>query len=115
MMRDKLYETPPINRSLGIFPKSWSEEYAGRIPGNIPIWVGILAELTEFALFFVAYFIAKFYYPDIFSQGPQNLHTSLGVANTIILLTSSYFMAKAMSFIRIDNIIKCERYLWLSF
>jgi cytochrome c oxidase subunit 3 len=108
-------KTPPINSSLGIFPKSWSEEYAGRIPGNIPIWVGILAELTEFALFFVAYFIAKFYYPDIFSQGPQSLHTSLGVANTIILLTSSYFMAKAMSFIRIDNIIKCERYLWLAF
>jgi len=110
-----MMKTPPINPSLGIFPKSWSEEYAGRIPGNIPIWVGILAELTEFALFFVAYFIAKFYYPDIFSQGPQSLHTSLGVANTIILLTSSYFMAKAMSFIRIDNIIKCERYLWLTF
>lgn len=110
-----MMKTPPINKSLGIFPKSWSEESAGRIPGNIPIWVGILSELTEFALFFVAYFIAKFYYPDIFSQGPQNLHTSLGVANTIVLLTSSYFMAKAMSFIRINNRIKCERYLWLAF
>lgn len=107
-------KNPPINNSLGIFPKSWSEEYAGRIPGNIPIWVGILSELTEFGIFFAAYFVAKFYYADIFSQGPQSLHTSLGVANTIILLTSSYFMAKAMSFIRIDNKIKCERYLWLT-
>ena len=51
-----------VNRSLGIFPKSWSEERAGRIPGNIPIWVGILSELTEFGIFFAAYFIAKFYF-----------------------------------------------------
>lgn len=103
-----------IDSSLGIFPKSWSVEKAGRIPGNIPIWVGILSELTEFAIFFVAYFIAKFHYPEVFAEGPQSLHTSLGVINTIVLLTSSYFMAKAMSFIRLDNVQKCERYLWLA-
>ena len=105
----------PINRSLGIFPKSWSEQEAGRIPGNIPIWVGILSELTEFGIFFVAYFIAKFYYPEVFTEGPQSLHTLLGVTNTIILLTSSYFMAKAMANIRLNNKPKCERYLWLAF
>ena len=53
-------KSQPINNSLGIFPKSWSEEHAGRIPGNIPIWVGILSELTEFGIFFAAYFIANF-------------------------------------------------------
>jgi cytochrome c oxidase subunit 3 len=105
----------PLNNSLRIFPESWSEERAGRVPGNIPIWVGILSELTEFGIFFAAYFIAKFYYPDIFSQGPKSLHTSLGVTNTIVLLASSYFMAKAMSFIRRDNKVKCERYLWFAF
>ncbi len=105
-------ETP--NKSLGIFPKSWSEEKAGRIPGNIPIWVGILSELTEFGIFFVAYFIAKFHYPDAFSAGPQALHTTIGVTNTIVLLSSSYFMAKAISKIRIDDKKRCEYYLWLA-
>ena len=108
-------KSDPINKSLGIFPKSWSEKHAGKIPGNIPIWVGILSELTEFGIFFVAYFIAKFYYPEVFIQGPQSLHTSLGVTNTIVLLTSSYFMAKAMANIRLDNKVKCELYLWLAF
>jgi len=103
-----------INSSLGIFPKSWSEKQAGKIPGKVPIWVGILSELTEFGIFFAAYFIAKFYYPDVFSEDPQKLNTSLGVTNTIVLLFSSYFMAKAMSFIRLDNLVKCERYLWLA-
>jgi cytochrome c oxidase subunit 3 len=57
---------PP--NTLGIFPRSWSEERAGRIPGNIPIWVGILSELTEFGIFFVAYFIAKYHYPELFAS-----------------------------------------------
>jgi len=103
-----------LNSSLNIFPKSWSEERAGRIPGNIPIWVGILSELTEFGIFFAAYFIAKFYYPLVFAQGPLSLNTSLGVANTIVLLTSSYFMAKAMAHVRLDNLKKSECYLWLA-
>ncbi|WP_077284080.1 cytochrome c oxidase subunit 3 family protein [Cognaticolwellia aestuarii] len=102
------------SNTLGIFPRAWSEEQAGRIPGNIPIWVGILSELTEFAIFFVAYFVAKYYYPDVFAQGPQGLNTSLGVANTIILLSSSYFMAKAMMHIRLNNRGKCQGYLWLA-
>ena len=101
--------------SLGIFPSSWSEKRAGRIPGNVPIWVGILSELTEFGIFFVAYFIAKYNYPEVFAVGPLSLNTTLGVTNTIILLSSSYFMAKAMSNIRVDNLRKCERYLWLAF
>lgn len=59
----------------------------------------------------MAYFIAKFYYPNAFVRGQQSLNTSLG---TVILLFSSYFMAKAMCFIRVDNKAKCERYLWLT-
>ncbi|NMP31491.1 cytochrome c oxidase subunit 3 family protein [Thalassotalea sp. M1531] len=104
----------PANTSLNIFPKSWSEAHAGRVPGNIPIWVGILSELTEFGIFFAAYFIAKFYYPAVFAEGPQQLNTALGVTNTIVLLTSSYFMAKAMASIRIDDRKKSERFLWLA-
>jgi heme/copper-type cytochrome/quinol oxidase subunit 3 len=60
----------PPKAPLGIFPSSWSEQRTGRIPGHIPIWVGILSELTEFGIFFVAYFIAKYNYPEAFSQGP---------------------------------------------
>lgn len=103
------------NTSLGIFPKSWSEAKAGRIPGNIPIWVGILSELTEFGIFFAAYFIAKFNYPEAFSSGPNSLSTLAGVTNTIVLLSSSFFMAKAIASIRQDNQKKCEQYLWLAF
>jgi len=103
------------DKSLGIFPDSWSEKRAGRIPGNVPIWVGILSELTEFGIFFVAYFVAKINYPETFAEGPKQLNTFIGISNTLVLLTSSYFMAKAMNFIRRDELKKCEAFLWLAF
>ncbi|KGJ90542.1 cytochrome c oxidase subunit 3 family protein [Thalassotalea sp. ND16A] len=103
------------SNTLAIFPRSWSQQNAGRVPGNIPIWVGILSELTEFGIFFTAYFIAKFNYPEVFASGPLSLNTTIGVSNTVILLASSFFMAKAMSNVRRDDYKKCERYLWYTF
>lgn len=107
--------TKQADEPLGIFFASWAVKKAGRVPGNIPIWVGILSELTEFGIFFTAYFIAKFYYPEVFASGPLSLNTTIGVLNTVVLLASSYFMAKAMANIRLDNLKKCERFLWLAF
>ena len=40
----------------------------GRIPGNMAIWIGILSEMTEFALMFLVYFIAKAHYPEQFYE-----------------------------------------------
>jgi cytochrome c oxidase subunit 3 len=103
-----------VNNSLGIFPKKWEQQYAGRIPGNAAIWVGILSELTEFAIFFVAYFIAKVHYAQAFASGPLSLNTTAGIANTLVLLSSSYFVAKAMAAIRQNKHKQCEYYLWLA-
>ncbi len=66
------------------------------IPGNPAIWVGIFSELTEFALFFVIYFLARAHYPVEFAEGPQQLHTLAGTLNTLVLLTSSYFLVKGI-------------------
>ena len=103
-----------VNKSLGIFPTRWSEQNAGRIPGNIPIWVGILSELTEFGIFFIAYFVAKLNYPDDFSIGPNQLNTWAGISNTLTLLTSSYFIAKALAAIKQNKRTQAARFLWLT-
>ncbi len=66
---------------------------SNRIPGNVAIWVGILSEMTEFAAMFVAYFIAKAHYPDLFNEGPQQLNTLHRTLNTLVLHTSSWFVA----------------------
>lgn len=70
------------------------------VPGNLPIWVGIFAEMFEFALCFAIYFVAKLHYPELFNQGPLQLHTIAGTINTLVLITSSYCVARAMVAIR---------------
>ncbi|MCW9013443.1 MAG: cytochrome c oxidase subunit 3 family protein [Gammaproteobacteria bacterium] len=85
-----------------------------RIPGNIPIWVGIFSEMSEFAFMFIAYFLAKVHYPEIFNEGPLRLNTLAGTLNTLVLLSSSYFVAKAMVAIRKNQPDICIRWLWLA-
>ncbi len=84
------------------------------VPGGWPIWVGIFSEMTEFAMMFIIYFIAKAHYPELFNDGPTKLNTLAGVLNTLVLLTSSYCVAKSMQAIRRDDTTACVRWLWLA-
>lgn len=85
-----------------------------RIPGNPAIWVGIFSELTEFALFFIIYFIARAHYPEEFAQGPLKLHTLAGTLNTLVLITSSYFLVKGIFAVRNDRPQTAVRWLSLT-
>ncbi len=76
------------------------------------IWVGILSEMTEFALMFIVYFLAKVHNPEFFAAGPLQLNTTAGVLNTLVLLSSSYFVIKAIKSIRIGQVDMCQRWLW---
>jgi len=84
---------------------------AGRIPGNGPVWVGIYAEMTEFALMFLIFFAAKVHYSDVFKEGPLQLNIYAGLLNTLALLTSSYFVAKAVGCVRMNQINKAIYWL----
>lgn len=89
------------------------EPAEGRIPGNKGIWAGILSEMTEFALLFGVYFIAKAHYPETFREGPARLSTSAGTLNTVMMISGSYFVAKAMLAIRQNRQVACSRWLFL--
>lgn len=83
-----------------------------RIPGNKGIWVGIFCELTEFALMFLVYFVARAHHPDAFSAGVGRLSLAAGTANTVFMLTSSYAIAQALAAMRKDEQKACLRWLW---
>ncbi len=85
-----------------------------KIPGNIAVWILIYAELTEFGLFFAIFLIAKAANPIIFTEGPTRLHTSSGLINTLVLLTSSFFVARAIHAIKQDKLKACQHWLWLT-
>jgi len=83
--------------------------------GNFAIWFLIFIELTEFAFFFVVFLIGKSHYPDLFYQGPTQLNTIAGMLNTLILITGSFFVARAVSAIKKDQRKKVLLFLWLTF
>jgi cytochrome c oxidase subunit 3 len=82
------------------------------IPGNKAIWVGILAEMTEFALMFMVYFVARAHHPEAFQAGPGRLWTLAGIVNTLVMVTSSFFVARAVFAIRAQSRGRCLA--WLS-
>ena len=75
----------------------------GRIPGNKGIWAGILAEMTEFGLLFCVYFVARAHFQAAFADGPERLSTVAGTANTVMMISGSYFVAKAVAAMREDR------------
>jgi cytochrome c oxidase subunit 3 len=82
------------------------------IPGSLAIWFAILAEMSEFAIMFIVYFIAKVHNPSLFYEGPTKLNTLAGTANTLIMLTSSFFVVRAVIAIRNNQIKQSTRWLW---
>ncbi len=81
-------------------------------PGSRGIWAGILAEMTEFGLLFGVYFVARLYNPEAFEVGPNQLNTMAGMINTVMMITGSYFVAKAVRTIRNDQ--RSMTLFWLS-
>ena len=83
--------------------------------GNFAIWLLIYLELTEFAFFFIVFLIGKSHYPEIFFEGPTRLNTMAGMVNTLILISGSFFVARAVAAIKQDKIKQTLIFLWLTF
>ena len=82
------------------------------IPGSMAVWFAILAEMSEFAIMFIVYFIAKVHNPELFYEGPTRLNTLAGTLNTLIMLTSSFFVVRAVIAIRSNKLKQSTQWLW---
>lgn len=85
---------------------------ARNVPGNTGIWVGISCELVEFTLMFAVYFIARAHYPDVFHAGAERLSRTAGTAITLLMVTSSYFVACSVAAMRAGR--RRRSLLWLA-
>jgi len=61
-------------------------------PGDLAVWVFILAELLVFALFFTAYAFARLQDLELINEFQQHLDRRSAFINTLALITSSYFV-----------------------
>lgn len=104
----------PVDSTSGLIPAGvggTGQEEVKYSPANIAVWVLIWAEVTEFALFFLIFLVVRSHNPELFSEGPTQLNTWAGVINTLLLLSSSYCVARAMAMIRTSRINRSLRWL----
>lgn len=88
-----------------------SSSQVRHLPGDLAIWIFILAELTVFAALFMTFTIFKIQNPDIFAAGQATVHPVAGVINTIALISSSYLVALAVHRAENHNFKDCSRLL----
>jgi len=81
-------------------------------PGDLAIWIFILAELLVFAVFFAAYAFTRMNNVELFDQYQATLDRTSAMINTLALITSSYFVVRAVAAIREDDPRGCTRWLW---
>lgn len=70
---------------------------AERVPGEAGVWVLILGDLTMFALFFATFTHYRNQDLAVFQAARTSLSPALGALNTVLLLTSSLFMARGVN------------------
>ena len=81
------------------------------LPGDLAIWILIYAELLAFGVFFVTYIVIRSQNIELFNESQLILDKRLGLLNTLVLLTSSFFVVKAVRSIKRDE--KNNTAFWL--
>ena len=71
--------------------------------GDFAVWIIIYIELLTFGLFFIGYIYSRRGDIELFNASQLLLDQRAGFINTILLLTSSYFVVKAISIIKTIN------------
>lgn len=84
------------------------------LPGDLAIWFFIFAELLVFGIAFLSYAIVRVQNIEMFNQYQLTLNTELGAINTLLLITASYFVIRAIHAIRVDNVKRCISWLYAS-
>ncbi len=69
-------------------------------PGDFAIWIVIYVELLTFGLLFMGYIFSRRSDIELFNASQLVLNQTSGFVNTLILITSSYFIAKAVQSIK---------------
>jgi nitric oxide reductase NorE protein len=72
------------------------EEAARFVPGQPDMWAFVLFEAFVFTAYFTVYVFSRAQNPDLFLESQAHLDLRVGAVNTLVLLTSSLFVARCV-------------------
>ena len=82
-----------------------------RLAGDLAIWFFILAELLAFGVFFAAYAFTRANNIELFNAEQAALNRNAGALNTVLLLTASYFVVRAVQAAEREAARQCANWL----
>ena len=65
---------------------------------TLGMWIFLVTEIMFFGGLFTAYLVYRTAHPDVWEMGSQHMEFWLGTINTVILLTSSFFVALSVHY-----------------
>jgi nitric oxide reductase NorE protein len=65
-------------------------------PGDGHMWVMVLGDLIIFGAYFIIFMVYRAMKPQEFLTSQQHLNINIGVLNTLVLLASSWFIARSV-------------------
>ncbi len=80
------------------------------LPGEPSLWLLILGDMVIYGIMFVVFAYSYQQQPDTFAAGQALLNKTFGFINTLILLTSSWFVAKGVRSIRLQPNVDASRW-----
>lgn len=83
-------------------------------PGGILIWLILTVEVVTFLMAIISFMYARSTEVEIFNTAQTNLNATLGTLNTIILITSGYFMARTVSAVKKDENTQANKFILVS-
>lgn len=92
-----------------------SRKDARRLPGVEGVWVFVGADMMFFAVLFLSFMLGRKEAPELFEAGRVTLSPDFGGINTLILLTSSWFVVLALEAARRDRFAGISRWLMAAF
>ena len=81
-------------------------------PGGILVWIIVFVETTTFGAGLIAFAASRREEPAVFAAGRATLLQPLALANTLVLLTGGWFMARGLRSLRLGSPLEARR--WVS-
>jgi nitric oxide reductase NorE protein len=94
-------------------PKAADGQRGPHLPGDSAMWVMVLGDLAIFGTYFIIFMIYRTMAPEQFLVAQQHLNITVGVVNTVVLLTSSWFIASGVLAARAGDPLRAIRMIYV--
>ncbi len=102
-------------KELAFFEHHYSTPQQQAAAAKLGMWLFLIQEVLFFSGLFLAYFVFRYLYHDVFLAAHEHLSIPLGTLNTVFLLTSSLTMALAVRSAQIGDKTYLKFFLWMTF